>query len=57
MAEPVSSTDRLQIHLVLPYKHEPGEHPRIRKLLDQGYRITQYQRISDREVIVTLVRP
>jgi hypothetical protein len=46
--------DRLQLHLTLPYKLEPREHPRIREHLQRGLRILQFQRISDREVIVTL---
>ena len=53
----MSSTDkkdRIQLHLVLPYKFEPTEHPKISALLDEGYLIRQLQRVTDREVIVTL---
>jgi hypothetical protein len=48
------TTNRLQLHLTLPYRFEPREHPRIREYLGRGFRIVQLQRISDREVIVTL---
>jgi len=47
---------RVQIHLALPFKVEPGSHPRIAKLLEQGYRISQLQRLTDRDAIVTLER-
>ena len=46
--------DRLQLHLVLPYKFQPTDQPRVKELLDRGYRIEHLQRVSDREVIVTL---
>jgi hypothetical protein len=41
---------------VLPYKDEPATHPRIKAHLDDGYRIEQLQRVTDREVLVTLLR-
>lgn len=47
--------ERIQLHLVLPYNHELGGHPRIKEHLDRGYRIAQFQRVTDREVLVTLV--
>jgi hypothetical protein len=46
--------DKIQLHLVLPYKFEPLDEPQIKRLLDDGYRIVQLQRISDREAVVTL---
>lgn len=46
--------EQLQLHLVLPYKFEPRQHPKVRGYLDQGYRIVQLQRLSDREVVLTL---
>jgi hypothetical protein len=52
----VENADRIQLHLVLAYKHEAREHPRIRERLERGYRIVQLQRVSDREVLVTLER-
>ena len=45
---------RIQLHLVLPYKDEVGDHPQVKPHLDRAYRIVQLQRITDREVLVTL---
>lgn len=47
-------TDRVQLQLVLPYKFEPMRDERIRKYLDRGYRIEQFQRLSDQEALITL---
>jgi len=47
--------DRIQLHLVLPYKDEAAIHPRIKAHLECGYRIEQLQRLTDHEVLVTLV--
>jgi len=44
----------VQLHLKLPFKKQPGEHPRVRDLLQKGYRIVQLQRITDQEVVITL---
>jgi len=54
---PDNPADRrpIQLHLVLPYKFDPIEHRRVRELLARGYRIDQFQRITDREALVTLV--
>jgi hypothetical protein len=46
---------RLQLHLVLPYKFDPIEDHKVRGYLEQGYRVEQLQRVSDREALVTLV--
>ena len=46
--------EKVQLHLVLPYKFEPLDEPRIKTMIEQGYRIVQLQRVSDREVVVTL---
>ncbi len=46
--------DKIQLHLVLPYKFQPTEERRVKDLLDRGYRILDLQRLTDREVIVTL---
>jgi hypothetical protein len=56
MAGRRDSGQRVQLHLVLPYKFQPHEDPRIRRHLEQGYRIVQLQRLTDREVVVTLAR-
>ena len=53
----MESGKRVQLHLSLPYKLEPGRHPRVAKLLAQGYRIAQLQRLTDRDAIVTLEKP
>ncbi len=53
--ETSQSPDRIQLHLVLPYKDEAATHPRIKAHLERGYRIEQLQRVTDREVLVTLV--
>ena len=45
----------IQLHLVLPYKFDPIDHRRVRELLAQGYRIDEFQRLTDREAVVTLV--
>ena len=52
----MENPDRIQLHLVLAYKHEVGEHPRVKSHLEAGYRIVQLQRVTDREVLVTLAR-
>ncbi len=48
---------RVQLHIALPYKIEPGDDPRVRAHLDQGYRIIELQRLTDRDAIVTLEAP
>ena len=55
-ARPTAKNEPIQLHLVLPYKFEPREHHRVKRYLAQGYRIAQFQRISDREAVVTLQR-
>ncbi len=44
----------MQLHLVLPYKHEARGHPQVRSYLERGWRIVDLQRLTDREVLVTL---
>ena len=46
----------VQLHRVLPYKFEARDDPQIRAYLERGYRIVQLQRVTDREVLVTLAR-
>jgi hypothetical protein len=46
--------ERVQLHLVLPYKFEPRAHRTVRRYLERGYRVVQLQRVSDREALVTL---
>jgi hypothetical protein len=49
----METDDRVQLQFVLPYTHQAMDHPEIRRQLNQGFRISQIQRISDREVLVT----
>jgi hypothetical protein len=44
---------RQQLHLVLPYKFEPKEHPRVAAMLAEGWRIVEVTRVTDRETLVT----
>ena len=46
----------LQLHLQHPYSVEIRENARVRRYLADGYRIAELQRVSDREVLVTLAR-
>ncbi len=52
--DPNAQPDTVQLHVVLPYKFQPTDEPRVKNLLDRGYRIVQLQRVTDREVIITL---
>ena len=52
----MAPADRTQLHLVLPFNHEPREHPRVAAMLAQGFRIQDLQRLTDREVLITLAR-
>ena len=54
--KPMDPPDRIQLHLELPYHQQPRDHPRIGALLDKGFVIADYQRVTDKEVSVTLVR-
>jgi hypothetical protein len=51
-----AESDPVQLHLVLAYRHELREHPRVRSFLERGFRVVQLQRVTDREVLVTLSR-
>ena len=56
MLRPMEQQERIQLHLVLPYKDQVGDHPQVKPRLDEGYRVVQLQRVTDREVLVTLAR-
>ena len=45
----------IQLHLQLAYKFDPIRHARVRELLAQGYHIAEFQRLTDRDAVVTLV--
>jgi hypothetical protein len=49
----MSQPRRQQLHLALPYKFEPLEHPRVAAMLDQGWKIVEVTRVTDRETLVT----
>jgi hypothetical protein len=53
----MEATRRIQIQLPVPYKREPRDDEQLRGFLDRGFQIVQYQRLSDAEVMVTLVPP
>ena len=53
---PPSAPRRLQLHLQLPFKFDPRDDVRVKRLLDEGYRIEDLQRLTDREAIVILRR-
>lgn len=44
----------IQLHLTHSYKVQINMHPQVRAYLARGYTIENLQRISDREVLVTL---
>jgi hypothetical protein len=48
---------RLQLHLKLPYKIEARDHPVVKRYLEQGYRIAQLQRLTDRDAIIVFALP
>jgi len=50
---PVGTSRRVQIQVPLPYGREPLQDERIKKHLDAGWRISQLQRLTDQEVLVT----
>ena len=49
-----SQGDLVQLHLEHPYSIEIRDHSRVKRYLEGGYRIHHLQRVSDREVLVTL---
>jgi len=46
------SSDRVQLQLPIPYHREPRDDERVRRYLDRGFRIVQYQRLTDQEVVL-----
>ena len=56
MPSPTPSTQRVQLHLVHAYKLQPREHPAVRRYLESGYRVESLQRVSDREILITLAK-
>jgi hypothetical protein len=52
-----NSAESVQLHLDLPYKIEVRDDPRVRAYLERGYLIRDLQRVTDQEVLITLVCP
>ena len=48
--------ERIQLQVMLPYKLEPRDDVRVRRLLEDGYAIEQFQRLTDKEALVTLAK-
>jgi hypothetical protein len=47
---------RVQLHVSLPYKQEPKAHPKVSRLLAEGWKVAGLQRLTDRDALVTLER-
>jgi hypothetical protein len=52
----MGANERVQLHVPLPYKKEPGHDPRVARYLSAGWRVEELQRLTDRDALVTLVR-
>jgi hypothetical protein len=48
--------ERVQLQLVLSFRRELGTHPTVRHYLASGFRVAQFSRVTDREVLVTFER-
>jgi hypothetical protein len=49
----MTATRRIQVQFPLPYSREARDDERVRRYLDQGWRIAQLQRLSDQETVIT----
>jgi hypothetical protein len=49
-----AAAEKIQLHLVQPYKIEVRDNRTVRRYLQRGYRIVDLQRVTDHEVLVTL---
>lgn len=47
---------RVQLHVSLAYKHEPKVHPTVSRMLAEGWKVAAFQRLTDRDALVTLER-
>ncbi len=47
----------IQVQLEMPYNVEPRDHRSVRRYLDGGWRISDLQRLSDREALITFDPP
>ena len=57
MCSILTDMNKTQLQFELPYNIEPREHRSIRKYLDQGWSISDLQRLSDREALITFEPP
>jgi hypothetical protein len=51
----VDDVRRVQIQIPIPSGRDPRDDERVRARLDAGWRIEQFQRLSDQEALVTFV--
>jgi hypothetical protein len=49
--------NKTQLQIEMPYNIEPREHRAVRKYLDQGWTISDLQRLTDREALITFEPP
>ena len=47
---------RVQLHVSLAYKQEPKVHPKVSRMLAEGWKVAGVQRLTDRDALVTLER-
>ena len=47
-------SERIQLHLIHPYNVEIRRNRQVSEMLERGFRIIDLQRVTDREVVVTL---
>ena len=47
-------SEQIQVHLVHPYNVEIRQNRQVSEMLERGFRIVDLQRVTDREVVVTL---
>lgn len=52
----MSDRSKVQVQFALPYSREAKDDERVRDYLRSGWRITQLQRLSDQEVLITFQR-
>ena len=45
------------MQIEMPYNIEPRDHRSVRRYLDEGWRISDLQRLSDREALITFECP
>lgn len=53
----MSAPERVQFQLRIPYKFQPTRHHEVRERLESGWKVEDLQRLSDQEVVITLIRP